>query len=436
MKNIPNNDMRVMAEKAKRRMEEDAKETRFKRRCATGEFQDVPAEKVETWSKRNHIDKRPRESPSLSMYPAVYGPRTRSQSTLTQTFLLSGTPSRIAYTTPSRIGSSSTQERIQKSQEFNEEFLRIWCASKDSDIWKSHAEIPSRTFPEVSNRTWNGLDLSALLDLVDAGRTKIFLKQYGEAQQRFKQAATGFAHILGENHWLRILVEFEAALMNAASHPACIGTTGFRFLQEALSFLTIERQKYVQEDSALTELRKILGLLVRVGRFWTQVISQQKGVEYWEPILKADNVHVRALQRLLDEMRDSWFERTYSHGSSNSDLEKVRLRVLDAAEFDQSAYRYQVFLNICEHVSAEAAKLPEAFTTNTPTPEMVKLREEAKDRGKSRRETLRGALLSFSGRIESAGKLLRKTQHEMEIETCLEIKVHSFLFHAEHLTRE
>jgi hypothetical protein len=65
VKNIPHRDMMFMATKSKRRLENDGKDTSFKRRCAAGDVQEISSEKVKSWTKRNHLVPQTGKSPDL-----------------------------------------------------------------------------------------------------------------------------------------------------------------------------------------------------------------------------------------------------------------------------------------------------------------------------------------------------------------------------------
>lgn len=56
VKNVSSQDMLFMHTKSKRRLEDEGKNTRFKRRCENGQFQEIPPEKIGTWRKRFQDD--------------------------------------------------------------------------------------------------------------------------------------------------------------------------------------------------------------------------------------------------------------------------------------------------------------------------------------------------------------------------------------------
>lgn len=187
-----------MARRSQRRLEKEGKRTNFKRRGNDGgQFQDVPVEKLQNWTKRFQPNSPTLES-SFQSTPSNIAYSTPSISTETNSDFSS--PSSFYASAAASITSSLSSELVdEKLREFNNEFLRIWL-NPHGRCWKRYREARQTVSNVTAIREWNGLDASACLDILDGARALIFAEEYMGAEGEFKTAATGFYHILGPHY--------------------------------------------------------------------------------------------------------------------------------------------------------------------------------------------------------------------------------------------
>lgn len=442
-----------MATKSKRRFEEDGKKTQFKRRCETGEWQEVPPKKLETWQRRFHQEST---NGSLDLSKCQW---VKGQAHIFLIYL--DTPSNIAYNTPSTSDSitpdssssdiqssssfsyesnfsplSETQQEV-RLREFNNEFLRTWLDSTGR-CFSRYREARYENSFRISKRRWNQSDISALLETNDNARSLIFKHDYRNAEAKLKMVGDGFNHILGPKHWLTLVAKFEAALMQLAEQVSCSSTVAPRFLQESLSFLNARRHEYICQDS-ISDFRQIkdtISLIRRLTHFWINIVTYQKAAKDLTKLLGSEHKHVLQLKRHLERCEYKWKMATYAshntHESHRNDYEQVHERVSKATENIDPWKQTSAVAAHCDHVpEAERAEM----LANAQTAQPI-LTEAAKERMSHRTKALLGAAASFGGDHECAEDLLEEVQQKPDLEICPENRVHQLLFYAEHKTRE
>jgi hypothetical protein len=285
---------------------------------------------------------------------------------------------------------------------------------------------------------WKKLDVSALLEIVDEGRSLVFTNDYSHAEAKLRIAGDGFSHILGPHHWLSLVAKFEAALMHLAEQVSCSSTVAPRFLQESLSFLNARRHEYICQDSNLDleQVKDIMSLMRRLTYFWMNVVTNQKAAKDLASLLGSDHTHVLRLKRHLKRREAEWKLNTYAPNkiqeTHRNDYEQVRERVLKATENHDPWKQTGAVAAHCDHVpEGERAEM----LANAQTAEPI-LTKAAMARVSHRTNALLGAAFSFGGDHNRAEGLLENVHQQPNIEICPENKVHHLLFYAEHKTRE
>jgi hypothetical protein len=466
MKNIPNEELKFMAIKGKRRLDEEGKETEFKRRCNTNSsFQDVAPDKIVAWlrkfggkidaldsnnptpvnvqyatptgSRANPSSGATPHSPSVSSSAMSWSP---VHAVLQSRYTASPLDSSVMTLSPVLLSPFSESEYEERIRYFNELFQKVWTETKGTSRCFSfyrdarHGEAEPTS---VRLQSWQGLDISAYLYRVDEARTLVFKSDYKSAKEAFFQCHDAFVHMLGEHHWLTIIAKFEATLMDLAGDASCSSSYAYRFLQECLACLNFERASYASlEDTTGFDLPKTLAVSQRLTIFWTQVVTMQAALKHLKGVLPNDHPQVRALQKNLDRkeshFKDHLYSQRFKASSYNQNFSKVQQRVFNATETEDLWQQTVDLAAHCAHVvSAEQAETLSRPNSSDPRPT-----DKTVARARHRVEGLKGAAFSFCGDHATAESLLSKVQKEAALEICPENKVHELLIYAEHKTRE
>ncbi|KAH6664268.1 hypothetical protein B0J14DRAFT_706689 [Halenospora varia] len=397
-KNITSREMVKMVRKRKRRENGQGKETVFKRTRNGVDFDVVAPVKLDRFQKRNRLEEL--ESGSES----------------------SGMPSNILYGTPSN-------NHI------------VHSARRDADTALSRSQTPNgeiessdRTNQQVQQILERSLNQSRFLTPFDAvqrwggggdGARLIFQKRYYEARKAFEEDGAKVAGWRGNRCWAAVSLRHSAARMEAASHPGCPETLSLRFTQELSRRLIIERHNYLAlpaDEQSTKELQHIISTLVETTRSWAEVITSQKALEIWQPILGSDHPELTIIRRRLEV-----HERVPS-----PPIENIVWGLGDPAPPFQPI---QHFLHGQREGPTdkllELAPLLEFSTDN--------LSSEVKDKmlllRRGRSHAFLGGYYSFLGHFEKAELAFQESQRTLEGETCVEIKLHRMLWHSEHYTR-
>jgi hypothetical protein len=257
------------------------------------------------------------------------------------------------------------------------------------------------------------------------GALLVFQERYDEARKAFEEDAAKVAVWRGKRCWVAVSLRHSAAMMEAASHPGCPQTLSLRFAQELSRRLMIERQTFLalpSDEQSTQELQHIISTLVETTQSWTEVITSQKALEIWQPILGSDNPELTLIRKRLEE-----HERVPS-----PPIDSILWGVgIPARPFQPIQHFLHRQREEPPDKLLELASLLEFSTDNLSSEvedEMVLLR-----RGRS--YAFLGGYYSFLGHFEKAEQAFQESQKTLEAETCVEIKLHRMLWHCEHYTR-
>ncbi|KAE9373665.1 hypothetical protein N431DRAFT_338661 [Stipitochalara longipes BDJ] len=395
-KNIASREMVKMVQKRKRREDEQGKATVFKRSRNGVDFEVVAPVKLDRFQKRNRLEEL--ESGSES----------------------SGMPSNILYGTPSN---NHTVHSIRRD-------VSTTLSRRHTPIGEMESlDGTNKQVQQILERALNQPPCPTSFQTMERwgrdGSRLVFQKRYSEAQKAFEEDAVKVAAWIGKRCWVAVGLRHEAAMMEAASHPGCPETLSLRFTQELSRRLMIEQQAYLalpSHEQSTTELQHIFATLVESTRSWTEVITSQKALEIWEPILGPNNRELTLIRKRLKEHEQI----------PGCPIEEV---LLDPGVPAQPFKPIQHFLH--HQHDGPADKLLELapfleFSTDNLSSEV---RDEMLLLRRGRSHAFLGGYYSFLRHFEKAEQSFQESQKTLEAETCVEIKLHRMLWHCEHYTR-
>ncbi|XTI90815.1 hypothetical protein V2W45_1411706 [Cenococcum geophilum] len=421
-KNIPKSDMMKLAKKAKKRMDQAGKKTRFERRGNDGQFHKVPTEKLDVFQKR-------------------FG--TRATSALSPS---SSIPSNLLYKTPSNMaGSSSTESDLDgqegydkfKANEFNHEFERIWSSKSKAEFWKPFGRQENAIASDEAGWSVGPYNIHDTHTHLDGGHASLFEGDYEASITSLELAKMGYAHVIGDMHWLTIAAGHEAEMVKLVTFDVNPRELNQRIRQLLFRHHTILRQNYSRGlgVGSLEELKKHLISLKIVSDFWTTVLVAQMAIKKWL-FLGTSHRAIVGLRSAIDELRAKW-QQSIEIEPPEVDLSGIgnafaSMMTLGDLKIEK---RGASFLDLCDKGQDVLRQKLDALHSNDGSMAHVVIWNEVEKLYASRRKTYSGAYYSFLGDFKAAEYFFRKGQETLGLENSPEIKLQRLLWHAEHKTR-
>jgi hypothetical protein len=267
--------------------------------------------------------------------------------------------------------------------------------------------------------------------LAEDAKSDAFEGSYKTAAIKYESAARKAACC---RNWIAVVCQFKADLMKAACYPGCPQSLATRVADILSRFLVREREKYSNSNSEIsneTELCKVLSGIKLSARFWGSVLVQQRALQIWEPILGQDHAEMVLLRDILVKKR---YKKPRNLDSGIHLIEPADILDLPL-EIGQLAPR--TALGDLLHLGdAPADRLLEKFQAiESSSISGQKIRREIALLRHGRSKALLGVYNSFLNRFGDAEKAFQDSERYMEYESCIEIKLHRMLWHAEHRTR-
>jgi len=257
------------------------------------------------------------------------------------------------------------------------------------------------------------------------GAQLVFQERYDEARQAFEEDAAKVAAWRGKRCWVAVSLRHEAAMMEAASHPGCPQTLSLRLTQELTRRLMIERQNYLalpSDEQSMEELQHIIWSLVETTQSYTDIITCQKALQIWLPILGSDNPELTIIRKRLEE-----HARIPGHPIESI----IWAPGVPAAPLQPVQYILHSKHQGPANNFLELAPLLEFSADNLSSVGKDKILLQA--RGRS--HAFLGGYYSFIGHFAKAEQAFQESERTLEAENCVEIKLHRMLWHSEHYTR-
>lgn len=231
-------------------------------------------------------------------------------------------------------------------------------------------------------------------------------------------------------------LEVIAALMKAADFPGCPQSIIARFTQVLSRFLMRERQKYTHANPqvrSLQELRKTLTALKNSTRWASTLVTQQRAVQIWEPILGPEHPKIKTMRDNIAIMRAD---------KRNLDLDSGTSQIRGAEDLLQEAFvpddipelrPIGDFLHLGDGSPADLLERFHALENSDISSRQIQQEIALLRYGRSR--SLLGGYYSFLGRFNDAETAFQESDRYMKYEACVEIRLHRILWYAEHKTR-
>jgi hypothetical protein len=332
-------------------------------------------------------------------------------------------PSNIIYHTPSsgnrdRYSNNSPPHNFdQITCEFNDSVEQIFDTTQDQ-VRSSTARLRGRN--AIVTRRHH-----------DSARQLAFDGHYQQAAQMYKLSSLSFDR---KHRWGVVADEFLAALMKAADFPGCPQSLIARFAQELSRFLIRERKLYTQTNAqsrSLVELHKTLTVL-RMNAKWAAIlITQQRALHIWEPILGPEHRKIELMRDCIARMR----------AINPVDLEAEPKIIQDAEDLPEALRPDNIpqlrsigtLLHLCDGSPDDLLQKFHALESSNISNGQTRQDMVLLQYGRSR--SLIGGYYSFLGRFDDAEKAFQESDRNMKYEICVEIKLHRILWYAEHKTR-
>jgi hypothetical protein len=324
-----------------------------------------------------------------------------------------------------------------KINEFNCEFERIWSTESKGEIWKPLGRQENAMAGNEAGWSLGPYNIHDAHTHLDDGHASIFDGDYEASITSLEFARTGYAHILGDMHWLTIVASFETEMIKLVTSDANPREMNLRVRQLLYRHHTILRQNYSRGlgVGSLEELRKHLISLKTVSDYWTTVLVAQMAIKKWL-FLGTTHRTVVELRSGIDELRAKWQQSIEiepqeldSNGLGNAFASMMVLGDLKVQKRGAS------FLDICDRDRDILRRKLDALHSNDGSMAHAVICSELDKLYASRRKTYSGAYYSFLGDFLSAEFFFRKGQETLHLETCSEIKIQRLFWHAEHKTR-
>jgi len=279
-------------------------------------------------------------------------------------------------------------------------------------------------------------------ELASKANVLAFNGQYDQAERDYKLVKILYAKIYGENDWRASTAELLSAFMKAASYPGCPRTIFMRLTQEFSSHLALQRQKYLHAQShekASIDLPQVLQVLVSSYKFWTSVLTKQRALELWTPILGPEHPKIVAMIEYIELGKRSSKVEPEPSVSQWDEAEVFEQALPQLPEFEHilSGTFPGNFMELCEDSATNLLQDFEALYDHDQngTSLASTIRSDVKALRLGRTKAILGGYHSFLQKFDRAEEFFQESQRYMSYETCVEIKLHRLLWYAEHKTR-
>jgi hypothetical protein len=257
------------------------------------------------------------------------------------------------------------------------------------------------------------------------GARCVFEERYEDARNCYKADSAKAANWRGKRYQVAIGLDHIADLMDAARHLGGPQTISLRFTQILSRRLMIERLDFLSlppDEQSVDEFRQTMTGLVSDTATWTEIITLQRAFQTWKYALGIGHPSLAVVRRRIDE-----YEKI-----PGIPIEKVRSQApfIPAAPV-KPLYQTLTQFEIPFDKILELAPLPEVFKDMVdlgPTEQQLRTR-----RGRS--QAYLGGYFSFLGEFSKAEEAFQESNSSLQIEDCVEIKLHRMLWHCEHYTR-
>ncbi|KAK4206734.1 hypothetical protein QBC37DRAFT_380797 [Rhypophila decipiens] len=371
-KNIRSREMNKMVRTRIRRRKELDRPTEFGRKHGDGEFHQVPTAKLALHERRMESDPG---SPSSTC---------------------SSLPSNIECYTPSDAAESPPGSEMETTPTTPTTVI----------------QIPKPSLPSAKE-----VQVAAQFAL-DA--------KYHEAASHFRQLSR-----LTRSPWGSVLYDFNAEIMDIASHGGCPQTIAVRTSSALSRYLFREREKHrtislfsITAARDTNVLNKVSSGLRTNAKFWGSVVVQQRVLQIWQPILGPDHPKMTAARDDLALKRSATIVNLDAHPHSVASQGTLE----DFPELDET--------------------LEALFSLGDGPPDQPRSRIEAMERSRvglpthnkammrfGRSRALLALLYSLTEQYAGAQSAFHDSAETLCYETCVEVKLHRMLWDAEHRTR-
>jgi hypothetical protein len=346
-------------------------------------------------------------------------------------------PSNIIYYTPSSGDRNPYSndpgpfhDSDQITREFNSSVELIFGNLQDDEL-DYQLDSPSSRLQGPSAILSNGNPRT----LAKSADNLAFDGNYREAGQRYKLASIMLAERYGSSDWETVGEEISAALMKAADFPGCPQSIIARFTQELSRFLMRERQKYTHtnpEVRSLQELCKTLTALKSTTKWASALITQQRAVQIWEPILGSEHPKIK---KMLDNIAIIRAGKVVNLDSETSQIQGAEDLLQETFVPDDIPQLRPLgdFLHLDDGSPVDLLEKFHALENSDISSRQIQREIALLRYGRSR--SLLGGYYSFLQRFNDAETAFQESDRYMKYEACVEIRLHRILWYAEHKTR-
>jgi len=342
-------------------------------------------------------------------------------------------------------GSSSTESDLDgqedydkfKANEFNHEFERIWSPKSKAKFWKPLGRQENAIASDEAGWSLGQHNIHETHTHLDVGHTSLFEGDYEASITSLELAKMGYAHVLGDMHWLTIVAGFETEMVKTVTFDVNPRELNQRIRQLLFRHHTILRQKYSRGlgVGSLEDLKKHLISLKIVSGFWTTVLVAQMAIRKWL-FLGTSHRAIVELRSAIDELRAKW-QQSIEIEPPEVDFSGIgnaftSMMILGDLKIEK---RGASFLDICDKDQDILQQKLNALHSNDGSMAHAVIWNEVEKLYASRRKTYSGAYYSFLGDFKAAEYFFRKGQETLDLENSKELKLQRLLWYAEHKTR-
>jgi hypothetical protein len=324
-------------------------------------------------------------------------------------------PSNIIYRTPSshnriQYSDSSGPHRNSDHQirEFNDSVEWIFGNTEEYELGHQ-GDFPELRLSDPGAR----VSMGKYWNLYHSAIELTYDGKYRQAGQSYKLASLYLAKIHEPKRWTVVASEFNAALMKAAEFPGCPQSIVARFMQEQSRFLIRERQWYSQaneRERSLADLGTTLTCLKMNAEWASRLITQQRALQIWEPILGPEHPKILDMYGSIVSMRasktadldkETWRIQPDEHLSGPYELDKIpQLRSLGN------------LLHLCDGSPEELLQKFHALEKSSISNDQIQRDFALLKYGRSR--SFLGGYYSFLKRFDDAEKAFQESQQYMK----------------------
>jgi hypothetical protein len=324
-----------------------------------------------------------------------------------------------------------------KANEFNHELERIWSNKSNPEFWKPLGRQENAIASDEAGWSVGTYNIHDTHTYLDGGHASLFEGNYEASINSLELAKMGYAHVLGDMHWLTIAAGFEAEMFKLVTIDVNPRELNQRIRQLLFRHHTILRQNYCRGLGvrSLEEVKKHLISLKIVSDFWTTVLVAQMAIKKWL-FLGTSHRAIVELQSAIDELRAKWQQsieieppEVDSSGVGNAFTGMMTLGDLKIEKRGAS------FLDLCDKDQDILRQKLNALHSNDGSMAHAVIWNEVENLYASRRKTYSGAYYSFLGDFRAAEYFFRKGQETLDLENSREIKLQRLFWYAEHKTR-